>query len=79
VFIPNSLGEMTSGTPCQRREREGEGTVSRGRVNGPQAASVVGLKLSPRPFLLSPFLFSFLFWFYLKTFPNETLFNPNNF
>jgi hypothetical protein len=65
MFIPISLGGMTSGTPCQRREREGEGTVSGGEGNGPCATFDRGLDSSPGPFNIFPifFLFSFLFSF----------------
>jgi hypothetical protein len=54
----------------------GEGEEYRfGRMGGPRAASIVGLELSPRPFSS----FSFLFWFYLKTFANKPYLIQTNF
>jgi hypothetical protein len=58
---------MTSGTPCQRWKREGEVTISGGKELGHGPFSGCGLKSAPRALSSFPYLFFFLFWFYLKT------------
>jgi hypothetical protein len=60
VFVPVSPREMTSGTQMSVMG-EREGTISGGRENGRGLLLLLGWKLSPRPFILSLFLFLFLF------------------